>query len=703
MNDSNHISSSNNNNNSSSCLITIGDLNYKSNILKLTKAYNVKINADYKTIDKQCLSCSSPGKILLCGGYLITNPMYKGLSIAVDSYFTTDIVSIVLTPKSEIVDYEINSNFVKDEAIKNKDSVFINNIKQTNNNLQHSSNVNTTSYDNNNNLKKINDIISNPNNKLNCFINILKIDFEYKVTSINFNKEYKYKFTVEIKVSTIHKHENNIPSIKDFKFKENINNNYDIIDNNNFIYYSVKSSIFMFIALNLKSLINLIDLNSNNNVHCNKSNIFNFKIVGEINLKGDERYYAKASLENSKLKNYNNKKCDKYKSGIGSSSALVSSLSCAIFNSLYNHISNILFNGKSYYNTSNNINSFINNIDNSTYNLSSNISVNTKVNNTSYYVSDDASNYSFNLYNKIYDCKDYSNNKNTNNISINLLAIMCFNALYANSLASFRIGSGFDIITCFKGSNIFQLPDLEIYDKELLGIIELKSFKVVEENELNSFLEKLLNLQCKIIEFIDYFKNDLKSLNNNFNWVNSNNNKILYKIYLLCPYNSGSDTRIMTKCVLDYFKHNGGIETNSQVIDINIINNKIISLFKSLYSNNNDEDYLDIKKENLNLRKKLVELSNLSRVDIEPNKMTEVLDDFNSIEDIFYTIIPGSGGYDGFVVLKKFNSINNKKYNCNYNNFLNDLIKKADKHKLSCYEMNDCNGILIENDNKCFK
>lgn len=450
----------------------------------------------------------SPGKILLCGGYLILDPNYKGLSISVNSNFISSSVSF--TDKNK-------ENFCFDYS-KDKHSAFL--------------------------------------------------PFYIKVFSENLNKSF------EIDNFLIIEYDSKKEIVK-FKIK-NINLEGSI--DNEFIYFSVISNLFYFIIENYA----LFDYESYIN------NQLSFHI--QVNLHGDSSFYCGNSLFNN------------FKSGLGSSSALITSLSSTIYCSLCE-----LF---------------------------------------------DIS-YDFDL----------------------LLPKLAVLSLISNRVASKKVGSGFDIMTCLLGSNVFYQIEEDIYSHDLLNQIE-KSQLDIDFNQIKVSAE---NLKKKLSIFSDY----LLRLDRVF--VNKNSN---IKVFLLCNNQSGSNSRMLSKKVVEYVNSNGGFMKNEVIFKINQINLKIISLFKEILSKEHisDEYFEDLKECCITLRSFIRQLSTLSEVSIEPVEFKSILDEFITINHCFYCIIPGAGGYDGFCLVSKSNVDEE------------EVKRLALKYSLLMYKLEISQGIRICNE-----
>lgn len=443
------------------------------------------------------ISCECPGKILICGGYLILDPRYKGLSLAVNSYFQTNI------KLSNIIDYD------------------------------HS-------------LKNISKNILDENSKS------IYLTFNIKVKSVNYNISYDYQIALEITIHNTDKDFRSISSLRITKFFDKNNNT-----ENNFIQASLYSSLVIYI---LSNKILFVDINGDTEK----------EYYMEIELIGSNKFYLS---EDYIIKDHS------IKSGLGSSSALISSL-CFSF----------------YY-----------------------------------------------LLEKI-----FKNNKTIDDNLDELKIISCYASLHANWIASGKIGSGFDIMTCYKGSIIFsQFSSNESFYLNTIYTYYNEFFNISKSNSSNiSNIALNLDIYKNFLRFNEYYRS-ITNYNNEFILKNE-----FIRIKLYCVTNdSGSNTRIFSKNVVNYINDNNGFYGNYLVRDINLVNTEIINLFKILNDTNKHELFILLKEKNIELRKLLRLLSVKANVDIEPENRTQLLDNIIELKECFFSIIPGAGGYDGFCAL----------------------------------------------------
>ena len=212
-------------------------------------------------------------------------------------------------------------------------------------------------------------------------------------------------------------------------------------------------------------------------------------------------------------------------------------------------------------------------------------------------------------------------------------------SILSNNLSQNKIGSCFDIISSLTGNQIFQQMPFNIF-------IDNFQFNEKNSNIIKNFVCEIENNYIAKIQFL----NNLKDKNLNI---------------FLISIESGSDTRIFVKNVLDYAKKN----MTSELFDdklfskLNLICEDIISIFQ------NKKDFNLLKENCIKYRKILQEISKESKVDIEPDLLTKLLDELISMENIIYSICPGAGGYDSIVVIgKKSNELFNNIIKC-INNF----------------------------------
>ena len=216
-------------------------------------------------------------------------------------------------------------------------------------------------------------------------------------------------------------------------------------------------------------------------------------------------------------------------------------------------------------------------------------------------------------------------------------------SILSNNLSQNKIGSCFDIISSLTGNQIFQQMPYNLF-------IDNFQFNEKNINNIKSFVYEIENNYINKIEYL----NDLKDKNLNIS---------------LISIESGSDTRIFVKNVLDYAKKNMTNELFDDKLfsNLNTICEDIISIFQ------NKKDFNLLKENCIKYRKILQEISKESKVDIEPDLLTKLLDELISMENIIYSICPGAGGYDSIVVI-------GKELNENFNNIIKCINNFNNNH-----------------------
>ena len=245
------------------------------------------------------------------------------------------------------------------------------------------------------------------------------------------------------------------------------------------------------------------------------------------------------------------------------------------------------------------------------------------------------------IYEYLCHNKNYPKNSIIKNINDkNFQAMILGSCLLSNNLCQNKIGSCFDIISSLFGSQIF---------------IQVQN---------NIFLNPPFNLDSETISKINNFLEYLKtSYIPNILYLNENNKYLQNKIFFI-SIEIGSDTRIFVKKVLEYAnkKKKNKLYDDELFTQLNELNENIINIILKEF--NKDKDYILLKENCIKYRSILRKLSEESKVDIEPNILTPLLDDLINLNDIIYAICPGAGGYDSIIIMAKENT--NK----------SDLIKK---------------------------
>lgn len=222
--------------------------------------------------DELKLRTLSPGKVLVCGGYLVINPDYRGLVLCTKTYFICDGI---------IKEIPMNNNSKMN--FDNKESI--------------------------------------------CEIFI-------RVNSINYGNSYLYKLQILKSLSnssTGIQLKLNKLDLQEFyqgeKEKDDKYSNYKIINNNEnaFIYNSIKCSFYM-------AILNIINKSSFENflkITQNKVFLNSFDIDGDYRFYSYDKEYMNSNISNN------------IKTGLGSSSALMTSLSSNIILNFHRLFQNI--------------------------------------------------------------------------------------------------------------------------------------------------------------------------------------------------------------------------------------------------------------------------------------------------------------------------------------------------------------------------
>ena len=209
-------------------------------------------------------------------------------------------------------------------------------------------------------------------------------------------------------------------------------------------------------------------------------------------------------------------------------------------------------------------------------------------------------------------------------------------SILSNNLSQNKIGSCFDIISSLTGNQIFQQIPYNLF-------IDNFQFNENNFNLIKNFVNEIKNNYLDKVEFLENLEE--KNL-----------------IISLISIETGSDTRIFVKNVLEYAKKNMQNELFDDELfsNLNLICEEIILIFQN-------KKNLNLLKENcIKYRKIIQEISKKSNVEIEPKILSSLLDELISKEEIFYSICPGAGGYDSIVVIGQ---------NSNKSNFINEVYK----------------------------
>jgi phosphomevalonate kinase len=158
----------------------------------------------------------------------------------------------------------------------------------------------------------------------------------------------------------------------------------------------------------------------------------------------------------------------------------------------------------------------------------------------------------------------------------------------------------------------------------------------------------------------------------------------------------GSDTRIFVKKVLEYanIKKINKLYDDELFSNLNDINEQIINIFI-----NNLNNKILLKELCKKYRNILRLISKESKVDIEPEILTPLLNSLIFNEKIIYSICPGAGGYDSIIIIGTDN-INKEELNQEIKKIINEF-NDINKDKLIKANLLDVNisknfGTIIE-------
>ncbi|EMG48351.1 hypothetical protein G210_1095 [Candida maltosa Xu316] len=202
-------------------------------------------------------------------------------------------------------------------------------------------------------------------------------------------------------------------------------------------------------------------------------------------------------------------------------------------------------------------------------------------------------------------------------------------AQIAHCYAQKKIGSGFDVATAIYGSIIYRR-----FQPSLIN----DAFKILEETP-------------------DKFTEALKSLIES-NWEFRHERCVLPpKIKLLMgDIKGGSETPKLVSQILQWKKdkpEESGL-VYEQLNNANVQFMKKLGELEELYKSN-PESYTDELKSLIeaiqDVRKGLQELTNKSKVPVEPSVQTELLDRCEELPGCLGGVVPGAGGYDAISVL----------------------------------------------------
>ncbi len=396
------------------------------------------------------LITKSPGKVLVCGGYLVINPKYRGVVLCTKTYFEC-------------------KGKIKIKFLEKKKENFLCSI-----------------------IIRVNSII-------------FKKSFFYKVQI----KEKESFLTEDLNLSFIFK-KTNFCNIEEFlkqeKYIEFENEDKEL--KNEFIDNSLKCAIYYF----------FLNFLSNKNDNQNFINEIKNKIFFmNIDLNADYRFYGcnKNFVENNINKNI--------KTGLGSSSALITSLTSNIILNLCQIKDKEKFIKKTNFND-----------------------------------------YEHSLKTLILLAALNSNNLAQNKVNE-------YNYLSFLKIFDLKIGSGFDIISCLLGSQIFQR---KIISQQMIECFNNNSDYISINKDI---LNKYIKLRSDLLEE-DYINNIQRVSKSFFN---------LNFSYSIISIEKGTNTRNFVKKILDFANEIKKKEIFDDVDfqNLNIQNEKLINLFEQERSN----------------------------------------------------------------------------------------------------------------------
>lgn len=267
--------------------------------------------------------------------------------------------------------------------------------------------------------------------------------------------------------------------------------------------------------------------------------------------------------------------------------------------------------------------------------------------------------------------------KSINELDIHMQSVLTYACILSNNMSQNKIGSGFDIMACLFGNQIFHQCEFSFASFGLFvfkneAIEDLK--KYIEEYK-KTYLSKLFllgkmpSIKCALIS-IEY----------------------------------GSDTRIMVKNVLEWAESN---KTNELFDDklfkaLDGINQRIIQLIANdiLALSNCDQRVLLKEKSSvlkqlcIEYRTQLKEISKEAKVDIEPLILSPLLNDLIQSEHVIYAICPGAGGFDSILALGYEEEKDNECFIDDINNCIN--IFNA-THKDNAYKAYIIKALIVNN------
>lgn len=461
------------------------------------------------------VSAYSPGKILVCGGYLVISPNYSGLVFNTDTYIQCF---------SKVLD--LNNNEVDDKVFNSSS----------------------------------------------------KSSFIIKILSKNFDITYYYAINIFI----------NEKQEVEYRINEILDkNNKDNSMSNKYIYFSILVSLHFFILMNFggqtENINNIVERISKvfNNDNEGKIKFLNLTIESDYRFYtyNKERYYSEDTSKEGKFS---------VKTGLGSSSALTSSLVTSLF----------MFFSLNF--------------------------------------SPKGCEFAKDIFEK-------SNSKNEHTYLIrdsglNFTSNLALAAYMANNLAQNKIGSGFDVQSCLLGSQIFKR--ILIPESSLKSILVYQGHSIIVNEEI--YYKNYLNLITKYQEEmkIKYFPSSKIF-----------DNKTIKHCLISIECGSDTRIMVPRVMKWAEANKKVETFDDDVFQKINEINNEIIQIFLQEEFKTNDNVFIKLKEKCFELRKNIKILSKACGVEIEPDILTNLMDRLLSMEDIIFAVCPGAGGYDSIFIM----------------------------------------------------
>ncbi|CDW80405.1 phosphomevalonate kinase [Stylonychia lemnae] len=204
-----------------------------------------------------------------------------------------------------------------------------------------------------------------------------------------------------------------------------------------------------------------------------------------------------------------------------------------------------------------------------------------------------------------------------------------------NAFVQEKVGSGFDIACSIYGSQIYR--------------------RFTNVKDLNDIVQKLMSNYQKGIICQDLELNQLiQTFENNFDYE--------HKVFTLNPLldlclidvDSGSDTKVMVRQVLDWAKRQQQDPSDQFSNELfQALNHNYQTLAENLMIENlTIQNKLDIKNKCFEIRSLIQQISKETEVAIEPSEQTKMLDQIlSSLDQVYYSAVPGAGGDDAIFIL----------------------------------------------------